>query len=318
MKILAYIETQAGEITSGSQELVAGARDLAGDDGKVAVVLVGPAIHAAKALGADQVFTVPGLADAPYNPVDHGATVAEAVAQYAPDLVLINYTTAGLDIGPRLAMQKRLPLFAYCLSASVDGNSVKVESQIYGGKLTTSATTELPAMLMINAGTFASVDVPPSREATVTELTVEQTSGLRFVSASAPDPSAVDITKSDNLLCVGRGIGDEDVITEVRKTAALIGAELVGSRPVIDLGWLPKERQVGKSGRKVKPKVYLALGVSGAPEHIEGMGTSDLIIAVNTDENAPIFEYAHFGSTVDLKDFLPAFHESLGKEADRS
>ena len=93
--------------------------------------------------------------------------------------------------------------------------------------------------------------------------------------------------------------------------ATLMGAELVGSRPVIDSGWLPKERQVGKSGRKVKPQVYLSVGVSGAPEHIEGMGDSGLIIAINTDAAAPIFDYAHLGATVDLADFLPAFREAL-------
>ncbi len=316
MKILVYVETLAGVITTESEELVAGARQIASDDGTISVVLIGKGTDAVKALGADRILTVPTLANAPYNPVDHGTALAEAVSQESPDLILVNYTTAGLDISSRVAMQMGLPLFAYCLNASVTGSTVQVKSQIYGGKLTSSARSELPAMLMMNAGAFSGTPAPAPRDADVVNLSITETSVITFVSSSAPDPDAVDITKANSLMCVGRGIGDEDIIEDARATADLMGAELVGSRPVIDLGWLPKERQVGKSGRKVKPKVYLALGVSGAPEHLEGMSESDLIIAVNTDESAPIFEHAHFGSTVGLADFLPAFREALDKRTE--
>lgn len=315
MKILVYVESLAGQITATSQELIAGARHLAGDAGSVALVVAGLPAEAATTLGSDLVFAVPALADAPYNPVDHAAALAQAVDQATPDLVLVGYTTAGLDVGPLVAMQKALPLCAYCTSARVTGDAVQVESQIYGGKLASQAHVSFPAMLMMNAGAFAKAPAPAPRSAKVVDLTVAAQPGIRHLTSMAPDPDAVDITKSDLLLCVGRGIGDEDVIQDARETAALMGAELVGSRPVIDAGWLPKERQVGKSGRKVKPKLYLALGVSGAPEHIEGMGDSDLIIAVNTDAQAPIFEHAHLGATVDLADFLPAFRAALGNGA---
>ena len=114
---------------------------------------------------------------------------------------------------------------------------------------------------------------------------------------------------------VGRGIGEQDAIEEAREAAELMDAELVGSRPVVDAGWLPKERQVGKSGRKVKPQLYLALGVSGAPEHLEGMGSAGTIVAINTDAGAPIFDHAHIGATVDVSDFLPAFKDALSRKA---
>lgn len=316
MKVLVYVEVQAGQITGASLELIAGARQLAGAGGTVALAAFGISAAAVNGLGADQIYTDSSLSTTPYHPLHHSAGLGMAIDAAKPDLTLVGYTTAGLDIGPALAMQIGLPMFAYCLKATCDGAEVHVESQIYGGKLKTSSRSALPAMLMLNAGAFRDAPALDARTAEVIDLPVSDTTGaIRFVSATAPDPNAVDITKADRLLCVGRGIGDGDVIDEARETAALMGAELVGSRPVIDAGWLPKERQVGKSGRKVKPQLYLAVGVSGAPEHIEGMGDAGLIIAINTDPAAPIFEFAHFGATVDQADFLPALREALANGA---
>jgi electron transfer flavoprotein alpha subunit len=311
MKILVYVEVQADKISGTSLELIAGARQMAAG-GTVELALFGLPAAAALGLGADRIYTDPSLAAAPYNPAQHGAGLGLAIDRAQPDLTLVGYTTAGLDIGPSIAMQRSLPMFAYCLNAKVDGTGVQVESQIYGGKLKSSSHSAFPALLMMNAGAFRDAPEPQARDTEVVELSIGAApTGIRFVQATAPDPNAIDITKARRLLCVGRGIGDADVIEEARETAALMGAELVGSRPVIDAGWLPKELQVGKSGRKVKPQVYLSIGVSGAPEHIEGMGDSGLIIAINTDAAAPIFDHAHFGATVDQADFLPALREAL-------
>jgi electron transfer flavoprotein alpha subunit len=120
-----------------------------------------------------------------------------------------------------------------------------------------------------------------------------------------PEGGDVDITIQDVLLVVGRGIESEDSIEEVADLAQALGGAVAASRPVVDQGWLPKTRQVGKSGLTVKPKVYLALGVSGAPEHVEGMRDSSTIIAVNTDPQAPIFGVAHYGWVGDLFDIVP-------------
>lgn len=317
MKILVYVEAQAGQVTGASQELIAGARHLAGADGQVDLAVFGLPVSTVEGLGADRVLTEPSLAGVPYNPMEHRAGLAAAIEHASPDLILVGYTTAGLDVGPAVAMARDLPMYAYCLSASGGEGGVQVESQIYGGKLKSSAHSAFPAMLMMNAGAFRDAPESGARVPEVITLSIGAApSSVTFVSATAPNPNAIDITKAERLLCVGRGIGDDDLIEDARETAALMGAELVGSRPVIDAGWLQKERQVGKSGRKVKPQVYLAVGVSGAPEHIEGMGESGLIIAINTDAAAPIFDYAHLGATVDLADFLPAFREALEQRAD--
>ena len=120
------------------------------------------------------------------------------------------------------------------------------------------------------------------------------------------DAGDVDIAAADMLVSVGRGIESQDNMEIVEELADALGAPLSGSRPVVDAGWLPKTRQVGQSGLKVKPSVYLAFGISGAPEHLEGMRNAELIIACNTDAGAPIFGIAHYGTTVDLFDLVPA------------
>ena len=130
--------------------------------------------------------------------------------------------------------------------------------------------------------------------------------------SSSPEGGDVDITQQDILVGVGRGIQSEDNLPMVEELAAKLGGAVASSRPIVDNKWLPKTRQVGKSGLKVKPKAYLMLGISGAPEHIEGMKDADLIIAVNSDETAPIFEVAHYGTTEDLFDIVPALTEKLG------
>jgi electron transfer flavoprotein alpha subunit len=314
MKVLVYIDLLDGKPTSIARELANGARQLAGSDGTVELAYFGEDTAAVKELGADTVLVGKG-SGATYNAAIHAVLVEAAVEQSKPDLIMLGYTTSGLDIGPVVAMRRNLPVLSYCTAVRLAGGKVEVDSQIYGGKLVSTAVAELPSILLVNAGTFKEADSGAAKFAEVAELQpVDVPTTVVFVSAAQPDPNAVDITKASRLLCVGRGIGDKDAIEEAREVAGLMAGELVGSRPIIDAGWLPKERQVGKSGRKVKPKLYLALGVSGAPEHIEGMGSAGVIVAINKDAKAPIFDHAHIGANVDIADFLPAFKDAISKK----
>ncbi|HBY92861.1 MAG TPA: electron transfer flavoprotein subunit alpha/FixB family protein, partial [Chloroflexi bacterium] len=133
----------------------------------------------------------------------------------------------------------------------------------------------------------------------------------RFKRLIEPEAGDVDITRADIIVAVGRGIQSQDNIELAEELAEALGGVVAASRPVTDAGWLPRTRQVGKSGLKVKPKLYLALGISGAPEHLEGMKEGDLIIAVNTDPNAPIFNVAHYGVVADLFDVTEALVEAF-------
>lgn len=312
MNILVYVELDDGVPTAHSLELIAGARRLAGAGGQVSAAAFGADPARAADLGADRVFVLTG--STAYNPVEHGAALDAIVGQGGIDLVLLGCTTPGLDLGPILAFRKDWPLVSYCTAIRAGAGAVEVDSQIYGGKLVSTATAALPAVLLVNAGAFEEGPAGSGGSVETVSLPKQDGAALSLLSVNRPDPNAVDITKSNRLVCVGRGIGEQDAIEEVREIAGLIGGEVVGSRPVVDAGWLPKERQVGKSGRKVKPQLYLALGVSGAPEHIEGMGSAGTIVAINTDPAAPIFDHAHIGATVDVADFLPAFRDALSRK----
>ncbi|MHB1571182.1 MAG: electron transfer flavoprotein subunit alpha/FixB family protein, partial [Solirubrobacteraceae bacterium] len=183
-------------------------------------------------------------------------------------------------------------------------------SQVYGGKLDAEVEVHGGAVASVVAGSFAAAGAgSPSVE----DVTAPDLSGVRtqFLARVEPEAADVDITSEEILVSVGRGIGGAENIELAQELADALGGTVSGSRPVTDAGWLPKTRQVGKSGRKVKPKLYLACGISGAPEHLEGMSDAELIVAINSDERAPIFDVAHYGTTEDLFDVLPALTEAL-------
>ena len=168
------------------------------------------------------------------------------------------------------------------------------------------------AIVACLAGSFPAETGQGSTPATVIASPVAL-DGLKtkFVEAIKPAGGDVDITAQTKLVSIGRGIGGKENIELAQELAEKLGAVVSASRPVVDAGWLPRTRQVGKSGLKVKPKLYLMLGISGAPEHLEGMKSAELIIAVNTDKKAPIFNVAHYGATADLFEVAEAMLELL-------
>jgi electron transfer flavoprotein alpha subunit len=314
MKILIYIEHVAGQIAALNAELMTLARDLADkSSGSVEAVVVGAETAAiATALQhADVVLSVQDKALANYNQPGHASALESAILARKPDLVLFGYTSSGLDLAPYLAARLNLSYACYCKDLRVADGGLSTTCQIYGGKLEAEVELSGPSIVVVAPGAFREKNLA-KRKAEIIQLKFVPPSGqVEFVSASELDPNAVDITKASKLLCVGRGIGEKANIDEAQDLATVLGAELVSSRPLVDAGWFPKERQVGKSGRKVKPKLYLAIGVSGAPEHLEGMAASDVIIAVNKDPKAPIFQVAHYGVVGDALDFVSALQKAL-------
>ncbi len=317
--ILVYAETRGGKLLSITLELLSAARMLAAaTGGKVEALLLAddPAPLVAALGAADRVLTVADPALARYTPEGHLAALASVVCARQPAAVLFAYSTIGLDLAPALAARAEWPLLAYVDKLVATGDAVEVESQIYGGKLRATAHAALPVVLAVMPGAYKEAVVAPGASPEVIALPpAAELATLRseFVVEMFPAPGGVDLTLAEKIVCVGRGIKDKDGIALARDLADALGAELAGSRPVVDNGWLPKERQVGKSGTKVKPKFYLAVGVSGAPEHLEGMSGADLIVAINSDTHAPIFGVAHYGTTCDLFDLLPELRRRLGE-----
>ena len=312
--VLVYVETSEGKIQPISYELLGAARKFGGD---VEALVAGEA-DLSQLGGADTVIQVQHPALKPYVPEAHVAVLAEAIRQRKPRVVLVGNTSVGIDLAAGAAAATDMPLISYCIGMEPESQAVVARSQLYGGKIIATTRTEVPAIFALVAGSFpeaagrsggkgerATLEAPPSLESLHT----------RFVGASAPAGEGVDITKAEKLVSVGRGIGGPENLELAEELAKALGAELAASRPVCDSGWLPKARQVGKSGMTVKPKLYFAVGISGAPEHLEGMHDAELIVAVNSDANAPIFKAAHYGTTCDLFDLLPALTERLKTRA---
>ena len=315
--VLVYIETIDSVVSPLSYELLGAARHLSQSlGGQVEALILGSDVESqvSSLAAADRILTVEHGELAPYVPEAHVKALTEVVASRGPQVVLVGNTSVGMDLAAALASRTGRPLVAYCIDLSIDGQALVARSQLYGGKVVATTRTDGPAVCSVIAGSFPGAQGRTGGGAEVVRLDPPQgLSGLRtrLLETSRLGADAVDITKADRLVSVGRGIGGPDNIELAQELAQVLGAELGASRPVVDSGWLPKERQVGKSGVTVKPKLYFAVGISGAPEHLEGMRDADLIVAINSDPNAPIFKVAHYGTTCDLFDLLPALSEQL-------
>jgi electron transfer flavoprotein alpha subunit len=315
MKILVCAEAVAADVAPVSLELIGAARGLLGDSaGEVIAFCAGAAPAAAQAVlgAADRLVYAVADGHSLVPACTYGEAVLAVIAAEAPDLVIVPYSANGLDVAPFIAARRDLPLTSYAVALARSAGGITVTSQIYGGKIKAETELPLPAIIMINPGSFDELapTALASERVSVVPLPAGQ-NGITLEKLSFPNLSEINLAAAEKIVCVGRGIGEETSIAEARALADLLGAELAGSRPVVDRGWLPKLRQVGKSGQKVKPKLYLALGVSGAPEHLEGMAKSSMIVAVNTDPNAPIFTAAHYAATCDLFELIESLSTRL-------
>jgi electron transfer flavoprotein alpha subunit len=311
--IFVVIEHLRGQVADVSYAMLAGARQLAQTSGgKVVAVLLGHNAQAlANNLAADQVLYVDHPALAEFTSDAYQIVLASLIQEHSPRAVLLGHSSIGMDVASGLSAKLGVPVVSSCRSFTADGKFV---SQICGGKI--MAEGELPApmaLITMVPGGYKADHGQSAQAPSVTALPAPPLDSLRVTVKQyiEPDTSDVDIAKEKMLVSVGRGIQNKDNIELADELAAALGCAVSASRPVVDQGWLPTTRLVGKSGKQVKPKIYLALGISGAPEHVEGMGESETIIAVNTDPNAPIFNIAKYGTTLDMFDLLPVLIEKV-------
>ena len=313
--ILLLAEHLSGKLADITYEMAGKAKALAAAfGGKAVAVLLGSGAQSlAESIGADSVVYVDDPALAEFNPEAYGRVLAALIEERSPRLVLLGNTSAGMDLGAGLSVTTGLPLIAYVNGLAAEGGTLVATSQIYGGKIMAEAVPDGAACIVsCLAGAFpadagrgnAPVETIPA-PVPLGDLRV------KFVKLIQPAGGDVDITQQAILVSIGRGIGGAENIELAQELADALGCAVSASRPITDAGWLPKTRQVGKSGLTVKPKIYLAFGISGAPEHLEGMRGAETIVAVNTDPKAPIFDVAHFGATCDMLDLLPALTEKV-------
>jgi electron transfer flavoprotein alpha subunit len=314
--VLVVAERVVGDYPDVTFELLGKGREVAQAlGGEVAVAVLGHGVGEVPFGAAEACWVVDDPALGAYNAGAFETALAAVVASVDPAVVLMSTGTVGLDQAAALAARLGAPIASYVVDLGVEDGQIVATSQLYGGKLLAEVVLEgRPAVVSVIPGSFPAdtgrIGGSPRLEPVkVDGLASARTQGIEV---REPEASGVDITAAEMLVSVGRGIGSKENLELVEELAEALKVPLAASRPIIDQGWLPKPHQVGKSGKKVKPQVYLALGISGAPEHLEGMRSAGTIIACNTDPKAPIFEVAHYGTTVDLFDLVPELTERLG------
>jgi electron transfer flavoprotein alpha subunit len=315
--IFVLVEHRDGAVTESTYELLGRARELAAASGGGAVALVAGAAASSLAsqLGAaSRVIAVEDASLAEFTPAAWQAALAPLIAQRQPLLLLVPNSGSGMDVAAGLSAATGLPLAAYAVDVAIAGGAPAVTCQLYAGKINVRVRFDGGrGIATVVAGAFPATAGQAAGSPAVERVAPAAADArVRFRRLIRPEAGGVDITKESILVSIGRGIGEADNVELAEQLAAALGGAVSSSRPVADAGWLPRTRQVGKSGLRVKPKLYLALGISGAPEHLEGMRDAELIVAVNTDPRAPIFGVAHFGAVADILEVVPALTKRLG------
>jgi len=314
--IFVVAEHLKGKLADVTFEMLGKGRELANaKGGNLVTVLLGRGVKdLASEMGlVNQVISVEHANLENFNPETYSTALAEVVKAKAPAVTLVANSSMGMDLAAALSIRANLPLVAYALDVKVENGSLIATSQLYGGKLNVESQFGASGVIVSLLAGASPADKGRAAGSPAVEDFAAPASlaspKVRFKKLIEPESGDVDITTKEILVSVGRGIQNVDNIPQMQELADALDAALSCSRPIVDSKWLPKTRQVGKSGVKVKPKFYLALGISGAPEHIEGMKDAELIVAINSDPNAPIFDYAHYGIAGDLFDIVPALAE---------
>lgn len=318
-EIFVLTEHRQGQIRDVTFEMLTKGRELAGKTNtELTAVLLGKDVKDhAKTLSdyAKNVLLVEDARLENFNSEAYQKVLSNLITERKPLLTLLGHTSFGVDLAPSLAVSLNVPLATDCVDLEFEDETLTVTRQMYGGKVNVKAVLRKAESYI---ATVRQATFPVEKEAPMNGEIVEVPSPLseeitkkRFIEYVLPPPGGVDITAAEVLVGVGRGIKDGGNIPPVEELAKVLGGVLACSRPIVDKGWLPNDRQVGSSGRTVKPKLYIALGISGAFQHVLGMKNSDLIIAVNKDPKAPIFGVADYGVVEDLFKIVPPLKSKI-------
>jgi len=325
MNILLITEQRDGQWNPVSFESLAAAQQIAAQtQSRIAAAVIGKGVRAlAEELAAyelAEVLLVEHDLLERYTPDGFTIALSQAIAQAKPDLVILPHTYQVRDFAPKLAASLGKGMIGDCIGYRYENDRLIFVRQMFQGKTAADVTFAgaAPWFASFQAGAFRGDQAargasPAPITAVPVDLRPEQirTTPLELFREAK---QAVDLTQAPILVAIGRGIKAPENIPMAQKLAQLMGGELAASRPICDEGWLPMDRQIGSSGQTVSPKLYLALGISGAIQHVVGMKGSRTIVAINKDENAPIFEVADYGIVGDIFELIPALTEALEKK----
>ena len=320
--ILVIAEQRDGKLNRATWETIVGAQQLAKVSGAPITVLV-PGAHAAgvaaelAAAQVAEILTVEHAALEPYTPDGFTAALQAAIGQLSPSQVLLPHTYQTRDFAPKLAARLDRALVTDVTAIKTVGSDTAFVRPMFQGKLTADIVPQGPGphFITFQIGAYRVDQVARgTAAASVRALDVAVDGAAIRQKPEAPFQQArqaVDLSQAERIVSVGRGIKEQANIALAQQLAEALGAEIAASRPICDAGWLPMERQVGSSGQTVAPKLYLALGISGAIQHLVGMKGANTVVAINKDPDAPIFEIADYGIVGDLFEIVPAMIAAL-------
>ena len=314
--ILTIADHRRGELRDVSYELLTAGRELADETGGDlhAAVISGPIDDFADKLNREGVDTVYAVADGEeFNHDVYTHAILELVERVDPQYVLLPNSVNGLDYAPAVANRLDMPLATDAVSLSPENGTLAVSREMYGGKVETTVEIDADrAIVTVRGGEWPGAEGTGDATVETIDLEIDEdavgSTVIGFEEAAGGD---VDISEADVLVSVGRGIEDEENIELIEDLADALDATVSSSRPIVDNGWMPPNRQVGQSGKVVTPDVYIAIGISGAVQHVAGMKGSETIVAINTDPNAPIMAIADYAIHDDLFDVVPALIEQF-------
>jgi electron transfer flavoprotein alpha subunit len=306
VNVLAVAETRRGALRPASLDAIAAGAGVANaTSGRLSVLVIDEAperfADELSVQGVDELLFVTAPAEH-FEPRSHRALVAAAAADLDAGLVIAPMSVNSLGFVPALAAEQAWGLATDVTAVSAEGGELTATRPEYGGKIDVElGFPDKPVVVLaVREGVFERPANPGSPAVRPLELDAERSAAEHLEYVTPPQDSSIDITAAEVLVAVGRGIEDEDDLEPFEELAEAMGGTLAVSRPLVDAGWAPSARQVGQSGKTVRPKVYLAMGISGAVQHVAGIRDAELVIAINTDPEAPIFRVADCGAVADM------------------
>lgn len=321
--IFVFAEQRDGELQKVGIELIGEAAKLAAAlDQKVAAVLLGYNItdkaQTLIAHGADYVIVVDDAMLADYVTEPYAKAMTAIIREKDPEIVLYGASSIGRDLAPRVSARIHTGLTADCTALAIDEETklLMMTRPAFGGNIMATIVCEnhRPQMATVRPGVMKAIDADPSRTGAIEQFHVTFTDAdmnVKVLETVKTDHKTVDITEARILVSGGRGVGNADNFKLLEELAATLGGEVSASRACVDSGWISSDRQVGQTGKTVRPDLYLACGISGAIQHAAGMENSDYIVAINKDEGAPIFGIADLGIVGDLNKILPKLNTAI-------
>jgi electron transfer flavoprotein alpha subunit len=317
--ILVFIEHKNGGLNKTSLEAIAAAQKLGADTSQKtsAVVLGSPSLaQEIAAYDLEQVISAENDQLADYTPDAYAAALEQVIKNTNPEYIIMSHTYQARDFAPKVAARFGKGLIGDCIRMNVAGGKATFTRRIFLGKLDADVVSDggAPIFVTFQSGAFRGEQAVKGSGATVNSTAVEV--GEVRMKPEAPfqeAKQAVDLSKAEIIVAVGRGIKSKDNLALAEKLAEALGGDLAASRPICDAEWLPIDRQIGSSGQTVAPKLYVAIGISGAIQHLVGMKNSQTIVAINKDPEAPIFDIADYGIVGDLFEAVPVLTEEIKK-----